>query len=328
MTTNITERGDVLDADMLRHILAGTTDDHVPAVNDNNENAVAAIAALVELAGPAIRVGSPSSAVRQGRAGIIRVENNRTQVERLRTLRNAEQVVTRTVATRIQELRVAMARTLSVITPGIQEALSGLTTHLQEAARLREDINDHMRTYLQNVLTDTVRLQDDTAMGGTCQELASMLALLSTTLPPAVDAGNVQVPPTIDAAQITIEEHGPHMQIMIGSSKLAKLVDNIDPPSARGETAQKKSNRGVPHLHSVLLCEKRGGGRPFIERLIEQALLTAEPQAAVPDNVRSIQLPARNTNVTPDVEPAGTDSTVFSGTTGDDEAADRPAPVV
>ena len=160
-----------------------------------------------------------------------------------------------------------------------------------------------------------------------------MMALLATMATTTV-AGIEQIPPPppLDTANITVEMQGPHVQIVIGHAKLMSMITNLELTVARGIVQSQRMNPGsipAPHyLRNVLQCEKRGGGRPLIESLIEQALLTDAPQTAVPDNVRSIQLSSRNTNATPAIEPAGADSTVFTGTAGDDEAADCPPPVV
>ena len=291
-----------------------------PVSTVQSADTAADIAELVAMAGPSIQVGGPPRTDGQRRARSISVFITRPQVERIRRKRHEEQTVKAAIAMTVQELRVALARTLSVLSPEIQELIVRLEGNLDTWLRLQQELHNDLNTYLLQVQTDLGRLRDATVTGCTCQELGGMMALLATMATTTV-AGIEQIPlppPPLDAANITVEMQGPHVQIVVGNDKLMSLVSNL--------TGYKGG--GAYYLRNVLRCTVRGGGRPFIESLIEQAMLTQEPQAIVPDHVRSIQLSPRNTNATPVIEPAGADSTVFTGTAGDDEAADCPPPVV
>lgn len=307
MTVNILPQHGLL-ADLATETAAAQVDD-----------TVADIASLVAMAGPAIQVGGPPPPDRYRRHQSITVSHTRPQVEHIRRKRHEEQTVKTAISTTVQELRVALARTNSVISPEIQTLISRLEGNLDTWSRLRQELHNDLNNYLEQVQIDLIRLQDPAVTGGTCQELGGMMSLLATMTPMTI-AGMEQIspPPPLDAASITVEMQGPHVQVMIGSDKLMALARNL---------AGYKGG-GSHYLRNVLRCTSRGGGRPLIESLIEQAMLTQEPQASVPDNVRSIQLSPRITNVIPVVEPAGADPTVFSGTAGDDEAAGRSAPVV
>lgn len=289
-----------------------------PVSTVQSADTAADIAELVAMAGPSIQVGGPPRTSRQQRAHSIGVFITRPQVERIRRKRYEEQTVKTAIAMTVQQIRAALARTLSVLSPEIQELIVRLEGNLDTWLSLQQELHNDLNTYLLQVQMDLGRLREATVTGCTCLELGSMMSLLATMATTTVAGIEQILPPPLDAANITVEMQGPHVQIVVGNDKLMSLVSNL--------TGYKGG--GAHYLRNVLRCTARGGGRPFIESLIEQAMLMQEPQAIVPDHVRSIQLSPRNTNATPVIEPAGADSTVFAGTAGDDEAADYPPPVV